>query len=606
MIITTLLHPNQEGVKIIKPIDLAVEQYFSEPTQPLHRQYLATRSFLFEGNSAEIVAAKYGYTVNTVYTLARNFKIRLTNGMKQDEDPFFQILKPGRKRANRDDELTESILGLRKKYLSIPDIKILLDGKGYNVSEGFIYTVCDENGFARLPKRSKDQRQELMNSSGYADVLQAPISEMFAFSNLERFASKGVGVLCFLPIIKAYGIDQAIEESSYPGTGQIQKLNSILAFLALKLSNVKRYGQDDGWCMDRGLGMFAGLNVLPKTTWYSSYSAAIERKDNVAFLKSINRIFADHGLLSDTANLDFTAIPYWGDPDTFENNWSGKRSKALISIQAALAQDPDSGLLCYGDTTIKHDTQNNVILEFLDFYREGTGQKINYVVFDSKFTTLGNLGRINKKGIKFITIQRKGKTLNEKIQKIPLSQWHSIKVEKANHKSRSVLYSESTTTNLRYGEGELRQIFIKGSGLNPATILTNDANTKAKDLIRKYAKRWLVETGIAEMIDFFHLNRNNSGIVIKVDFDLTMTILAHNLYRLLAAQLPGYSHSRAQTLFDSFIDNYGDIVVSEELITIKMNRKRCLPLLRESIPELDAPYPWLGNKKLAFVANSHT
>ena len=117
--------------------------------------------------------------------------------------------------------------------------------------------------------------------------------------------------------------------------------------------------------MDRGLGMFAGLNVLPKTTWYSAYSDAVTRKDNVAFLKSINQIFANHGLLSDSANLDFTAIPYWGNEDPFENNWSGKRSKALISIQAALAQDPDTGILCCGDTTVKHDNQNDVILEFM-------------------------------------------------------------------------------------------------------------------------------------------------------------------------------------------------------------------------------------------------
>jgi hypothetical protein len=77
----------------------------------------------------------------------------------------------------------------------------------------------------------------------------------------------------------------------------------------------------------------------------------------------MNRIFAEHGLLSDTANLDFTAIPYWGDDDPFENNWSGKRAKALISIQAALAQDPDTGILCYGDTTVKHDNQDDVVLE---------------------------------------------------------------------------------------------------------------------------------------------------------------------------------------------------------------------------------------------------
>jgi len=589
-----------------RPVDNDVAQYFAEPSQPLHRQYLALRRFLYEGKSAETVAAEFGYTPNTVFTIARDFKARLRGCSVKTADPFFMVLKPGRKKENRDDGLVETILCFRKKQLSIPDIKIILDAKGYDASEGFIYKVCDENGFVRLPKRSKQERMELMASSGYAEVMSAPVAEMWPFSEPEKFASNGVGVLCFLPFIKDYGIDDAIERSSYPETSTLPKLNSILAFLALKLSNVQRYGQDDGWCMDRGLGMFAGLNVLPKTTWYSSYSDAVAREDNVDFLKSLNRIFAAHGFMSDAANLDFTAIPYWGDEEPFENNWSGKRSKALISIQAALAQDPDTGILCYGDTTVKHDNQDSVVLQFLDFYREGVGRKVNYVVFDSKFTTLENLGRIDKEGIKFVTIQRRSKKLNEKVLQIPQSQWRSVKVEKSNHKSRTVMYSESTTTNQRYGNGALRQIFINGRGIKPATILTNDFDSKAESLIRRYSKRWLIETDISEHIHFFHLNRNCSGIVIKVDFDLTMTILAHNLYRLLASELPGYTHCQAQTLFDSFIDNYGDIVVDDNEITVKMNRKRCLPLLRESIPFLDVTYAWLGGKRLVFTANSHT
>ena len=314
----------------------------------------------------------------------------------------------------------------------------------------------------------------------------------------------------------------------------------------------------------------------------------------------------DNGLLSDTANLDFTAIPYWGDEDPFENNWSGKRSKALISIQAVLAQDPDSGIICYGDATIKHDNQDNVVLEFLDFYTEGTGQKVEYLVFDSKFTTLQNLGRINGMGIKFITIQRKSKNLNEKINQITNSQWKSSRVEKANHKSRPIVYSESTCLNTHYGEQPLRQIFIKGNSIKSSIIITNDFNLKAEDVIRRYSKRWLIENEISEQIHFFHFNRNCSGIVVKVDFDLTMTILAHNLYRLLADQLAGYSHNRAQTLYDKFIDNYGDVVVGANTITVKMNRKRSLPVLRESLPDINEPYSWLGGKKLIFVANSHT
>jgi hypothetical protein len=589
-----------------RPVDYNVIQFFANPVQPLHRQYLALRSFYFEQKSAEEVAALYGYTVHAVYTMAKHFKSKLENSEHNGAELFFQELKMGRPKQERDADLVDIIVSFRKKQLSIPDIKIILDGKGYNVTEGLIYSVCDENGFVRLPKRSKWERQELMRTSGYADVIQAPVSEAHPFLKAEQFSSKGVGVLCFLPFIKEYGIDKAIEQSNYPGTKQIGKLNAILAFLALKLSSVQRYGQDDGWCMDRGLGMFAGLNVLPKTTWYSAYSSAIERKDNVAFLKSLNRIFSDYGLLSDTSNLDFTAIPYWGDEDPFENNWSGKRSKALISIQAALAQDPETGIICYGDTTVKHDNQDNVALEFLDFYREGTGGDVRYLVFDSKFTTLENLGRINGKGIKFITIQRKSKNLNEKIQQIPDSMWKPAKIEKANHKSRSVVYSESTTINQKYGEPPLRQIFLKGSSIKPATILTNDFNLKPVDIIRRYSMRWLIENEVSEQIHFFHLNRNCSGIVVKVDFDLTLTILAHNLYRLLANQLPGYAHNRASTLFNTFIDNYGDVDIGKDTIIVKMNRKRSLPLLRESLPLVDEPYPWLGSKKLAFTANSHT
>ena len=589
-----------------RPIDPTIIQFFADPILPLHRQYLSLRSYYFEGKSAEEVAAQFGYSVSAVYSMARNFKSKLERSTQDGAELFFQSIELGRPKRERDPDLVDMIVSYRKKLLSVPDIKIILNAKGYDVSEGLIYRISDENGFARLPKRSSEQRQELMENSGYVDLLPAPVSFMHSFSAEERFSSGGVGVLCFLPFIKAFGIDKAIEESSYPETGQIEKLNSILAFLALKLSSVERYGQDDGWCMDRGLGMFAGLNVLPKTTWYSSYSSAVKRKDNIAFLKSMNRIFADHGMLSDTANLDFTAIPYWGDGDPFENNWSGKRSKALISIQAALAQDPDSGILCYGDTTVKHDNQNDVILEFMDFYHEAIGEKVCYLVFDSKFTTLENLGRINKQGIKFVTIQRKSKSLNEKTNQIQPSQWKTVKIEKANHKSRYVAYYESTTTNKLYGDQELRQISIKGRSVMPATIITNDFKSKAEDVIRRYSRRWLVEGDISEQIHFFHLNRNCSGIVVKVDFDLTMTILAHNLYRVLASYLPGYSHNMATTLFDKFIDNSGDIIVGEDSITVKMNRKRHLPLLRESLPTMDESYQWIGGKKIFFTANTHT
>jgi hypothetical protein len=412
-----------------------------------------------------------------------------------------------------------------------------------------------------------------------------------------------------LPFISHYGIDQIIMDSQYPETREIDRLSSILSFVALKLSNVKRYSSDDTWCMDRGMGLFAGLNVLPKTAWFSSYSSSITRDMNTAFLKSLQSVWHSNGLLSDTVNLDFTAIPYWGDGDSFENNWSGKRKHALASIQAVIAQDPHNGILCYGDTTIRHENQNDAILEFLDFYHSDKRKNggLKYLVFDSKFTTYENLNKLNHMSIKFITIRRRGKQLIEKINRIADERWKKVKISKANGKSRTVTSSEEITILDGY-DGEIRQVYIKDNGrIKPAIIITNELNMPLAALIQKYGNRWLVEKEISEQIDFFHLNRNSSGIVVKVDFDLTMTILAHNIYRLFAMNFPGFSHCEAQTIFDKFITIQGEIVIASPEILVKLKKKRALPLLLEQLACFkDVAYPWLNGMRIKFVPDTTT
>ncbi|MCP3930578.1 MAG: hypothetical protein GY705_15930 [Bacteroidetes bacterium] len=88
---------------------------------------------------------------------------------------------------------------------------------------------------------------------------------------------------------------------------------------------------------------------------------------NRDFLKGLHSIMLQEGLLSDTANIDFTTIPYWGDDSHLENNWSGTRNKALSSISAVLAQDPDLGIITYGDTNIRHGQQSDVAVNSLIF-----------------------------------------------------------------------------------------------------------------------------------------------------------------------------------------------------------------------------------------------
>jgi hypothetical protein len=101
--------------------------------------------------------------------------------------------------------------------------------------------------------------------------------------------------------------------------------------------------------------------------------------------------------------LDFTTIPYWGEGEHLENNWSGKRGKALSSMLAVLAQDPQNGIIDFGNCNVMHENESDVVLEYLDFYRS-TPEKNNslkYLVFDSKFTNYQNLAKLDDRNIKF-------------------------------------------------------------------------------------------------------------------------------------------------------------------------------------------------------------
>jgi hypothetical protein len=178
---------------------------------------------------------------------------------------------------------------------------------------------------------------------------------------------------------------------------------------------------------------------------------------------------------------------------------------------------------------------------------------------------------------------------------------------RANGKGRNVTICEDSTSLCGY-EGTVRQLFIAPTAkAKPAIIITNDTDISSDDLVRKYSRRWLVEKEISEQIHFFHLNRNSSGIVVKVDFDLVMTLLAHNLYRLFAMNIDGYSHCDAKTLFNKFILNAGEVTISETEVLVKLKKKRTLPLILQQLVDSSADtlvFPWLHGKCLRFIASN--
>ena len=578
------------------------ESFFLSPTLVTHKQYEALRMYFAENRSAHEVAAHFGYTYRAFTSLVAFFRDKLSANTTGSF--FFVENRPGRKISSATDEAKSLIIDMRKKYYSVPDIKVALDGLGYSISEKNIFNIVSKEGFSRLPRRSRLVRQQLENIQIAAEK-SCPLT--FA---PEIFKSSNAGILMFLGLIKRYKVDTVMAKSNYPETSIIGKTASILSFLALKLSNRRRYSSDDTWCMDRGMGLFAGLNVLPKTAWYTSYSDRVTSEMNQKFLKQLHRVWMKAGLLEDTSNLDFTTIPYWGDDSHLENNWSGKRGKALSSMLAVLAHDPDSGLIDYGNANILQKDESAVVLEFLDFYHSNStikDDRLRYIVFDSRFTNYENLKKLDQAEIKFITIRRRGKLMLDRIADLSAEGWKKVRVECAGNKHRTLrVYDEQVF--LKGYDKDIRQIAITGNGkIKPAVIITNDFDLTIEKVIRKYARRWIVEKSISEQIDFFHLNMVSSSMVIKVDFDLTMSILAHNLYRLFALELERYSNLSIQSLYDKFVLNGADIIIRENTITVQLKKKRNLPLILEVMQKFSRQkYPWLNNMNVIFEGAAYS
>jgi len=575
-------------------------EYFQMNHLAKKRQYDALREFFFLNIPARQVAEKYGYTEASLYSLTRDFR----NYLKQDpqEDFFFKNKPKGRKKRAIN-ELDDIIITHRKHNFSVEEIVAITNAMGYDITYGYVYSLLQKEGFARLHRRSKQEKKEKVPVK-----IKAPETRALEFEP-EKFYSTSTGLLSFLPIIKKYGIDVAIARSSYPETSIVSRISSILAFVALKSSNIKRYSKDDLWCMDRGMGLFAGLNVLPKASWFSSYSSRVTSEMNREFLRTIHRIWVENDLLSNTSNLDFTTIPYWGNDDHLENNWSGKRNKALPSMLAVLAQDPDSGIIDYGHCNVMHNNEPEVILEYLDFYKRDGADSLRYLVFDSKFTNYENLSKLDDQGVNFITIRRRGKNLVESAKNKPFK---NIRIETSGLKKRALKVVDERITLKGYIDfktgkrKEIRQIIITGNGkIKPGFVILNDFEIPTEQVVRKYARRWLVEKSISQQIEFFHLNRVNSSMVIKVDFDFVMTILTHNLYRLFALELERYSHFTAERIYEKFIENKGDVEIKNDEIVVEMKKKRDLPLVLETMKLYESyAYPWLNNLRLSFQASS--
>ena len=548
------------------------EKFFLHPVHEWQRRYEALRASFVDRLPAKVVAERFGYSAAYMNLLRHLFA--------HEKIDFSEPVPEGKTRRHRIDAATRAkICNWREHRLSAGEITELLSEEGVEVSVRTIERVLAEEGYPRLPRRT---RLKLGVTVKGAQVPAAAQRIRIGDVSQRPFDSEAAGVFLFAPFIEKLNLVKVVQEAGLPGTKAIPALSYFLSFLALKLLGTERYAHISEHAFDPGPGLFAQLNVLPKCTAISTYSYGLDGvhllRLQQSFVKQAVKLRLYEGSI---INLDFHTIPHFGEESVLEDHWAGARNKRMKGALTLFAQDAASKLILYTAADIKREEADDQVISFLSFWKKvQRGIKPTFV-FDSKFTTYPKLSALNQQGIRFITLRRRGKNMLDGIE--ALESWKRIHIPHAKRKYPNPLVHESFITLPDY-EGDLRQVIVRGNGHEkPAFLISNDFDTPSELLVGNYARRWRVENVISEAVKFFNLNALSSPILVKVHFDVIMTMIADTLYTMLAHKLRGFESCDAAKIHRLFVKGKGKVTLKDNKITVIFPRKAHNPILR-SVP----------------------
>ena len=103
----------------------------------------------------------------------------------------------------------------------------------------------------------------------------------------------------------------------------IPATSALLSLLVLKLLDKERHSHIDDFNCDEALGLWAGLNILPKKSFATDYSYRTQRHHQEKLLEGwVSRLspllFPD----AESFSLDFHAIPHRGDDTNESGTWT--------------------------------------------------------------------------------------------------------------------------------------------------------------------------------------------------------------------------------------------------------------------------------------------
>ena len=222
------------------------------------------------------------------------------------------------------------------------------------------------------------------------------------------------------------------------------------------------------------------------------------------------------------------------------------------------------------------------------------------LVFDSQLTTHKILDQLTGRGIGWLTLHQRGKNELERLAALPASAWKTVTIARAGRYRRPRLHEDMV--KIKDISSRVRQIAVTGIGRDePTLLITHDLATPARDLFARYAERMMVENELDAYISGFHLDALTSGVPLNVDLDTTLTVVAGNLYRLLARKLDRYEQATPDKIWRHFLDATGTLHITGDTVTCALNLRSHHPALIDAgFAEVETPIPWWDGRPLRF------
>jgi transposase len=573
-----------------------ISRLFQNPDSPAHRRYEICRAYFYESAPADEIAKRFHLHSCSVRAIVRDF------ARHPDIDSLFTAARTGPKTSPKRDAIHERACALRHQGATLADIRAALQTDGFDVSESYLFRLLRRAGVAATRQRRSTPLPGEYAKDGSVVPEIADVREL-ALDDGRQFPTKVAGLFLFLPLLLDLDLPQAVSDAKLPGSKQIPPLQALLALLAPKLIGKRRVSHICDLCNDEGAGLFAGLNVLPKTTYATDYSYKTERAMTERLVAAVIAKIP-LGDPPHSFNLDFHTIPFRGGEPDLENHWVPMRNRGLPSVVAFVAQAVGRRVICYATANILRDEADRMVSKFADYWKEQTGHYPARLLFDSRATTYAGLNQLTQRQVGFITIRRRGPGMLARVERLPAERWQSCQITQSKGKRRRVQYVDEWVKLDDY-EGTVRQLIVTGLGReSPTFFLTNDLPQPqtAREAIQTYARRNHVENQLGEQITFFHLDCLCSDVRLNVDFDLTLTVLADLLYRRLAERLKGFSRTSPSNLFRKFVDSSGDIEITAQGVIVRLSKLAHNPLLKEAgLTKPTQPVPWLRGRSVRLV-----